>query len=64
MSIPEKVIIAELEDELPPVSMELLFPSVTESIVVYGGTVSTVQLNEAGDEPLFATLSSDNTLNV
>jgi hypothetical protein len=34
VSIPEKVIIVELEDELPPVLMELLFPSVTESIVV------------------------------
>jgi hypothetical protein len=64
VSIPEKVIIAELEDELPPVTMELLFPSLKESIVVVGGTVSTVQLNEAGDVPLFPTLSSDNTLNV
>ena len=58
MSIPEKLIIAALEEELPPVSMELSFPSVTESIMVLGDTVSTVQFNDAGVGFIFPTLSS------
>src|SRR6478735_11688147 len=64
LSSPENVITAEFEDELPPLTMELLLPSVAESILVDGATVSTVQLREAGDGSLFPTLSSDNTLKV
>src|SRR5580765_4584724 len=64
LSSPENIIIAEFEEELPPLIMELLLPSVAESILVDGATVSTVQLREAGEGSLFATLSSDNTLNV
>ena len=44
--------------------MELLLPSVAESILVDGATVSTVQLCESGDGSLFPTLSSDSTLKV
>src|SRR6476646_8476678 len=64
LSSPENVITAEFEEELPPLTMELLLPSVAESILVDGATVSTVQLREAGEGSLFATLSSDNTLKV
>jgi hypothetical protein len=64
LSSPENIIIAEFEEELPPLIMELLLPSVAESILVDGATVSTVQLREAGEGSLFATLSSDNTLKV
>jgi hypothetical protein len=39
--------------------MALLLPSVAESIIVVGATVSTVQLNEAGLGLRFPTLSSD-----
>ena len=59
LSNPENVIIAELEEELPPLIRELLLPSVAESILVDGATVSTVQLSEAGVGSLFPTLSSD-----
>src|SRR6476659_1872738 len=52
LSSPENIITAEFEEELPPLIME------------DGATVSTVQLREAGEGSLFATLSSDNTLNV
>jgi hypothetical protein len=54
----------ELDLVLPPLVMALLLPSVAEVMFVVGAAVSTVQLNEAGDEPLFPALSSDNTLNV
>jgi hypothetical protein len=54
----------DVEVVLPPVVTVFLLPSMAEVIEVVGGTVSTVQLNEAGDEPLFPALSSDNTLNV
>src|SRR6476469_2292496 len=64
LSSPENIIIAEFEEELPPLTMELLLPSVAESILVDGATVSTVQPREAGEGSLFATLSSDNTLKV
>src|SRR6476619_2925634 len=64
LSSPENIIIAEFEEELPPLTMELLLPSVAESILVDGATVSTVQLREAGEGSLFPTLSSDNTLKV
>jgi hypothetical protein len=47
----------ELEDELSPASMTLLFPSVAESMVVVGGDVSTVHVNDAEEGSLFPTLS-------
>ena len=47
----------ELEDELPPASMTLLFPSVAESMVVVGGDVSTVHVNDAEEGSIFPTLS-------
>ena len=49
---------------LPPAVTLFLFPSIAEVIEVDGGRVSMVQLNDAGDEPLFPTLSSGNTLKV
>ena len=64
VSVPEKVTVAILDEELPPVVIWFSLPSITESIVVVGDTVSTVQLNEVGVEPLFPTLSSDITLKV
>src|SRR5206468_10407075 len=64
VSLPEKANVMEVDLVVPALVTALLFPSVAEVMEVFGGTVSTVQLNEAGDEPLFPTLSSDNTLNV
>ena len=64
LSVPEKLKVMEVEVVLPPVVTVFLLPSMAEVIEVVGGTVSTVQLNEAGVEPLFPALSSDNTLNV
>ena len=49
----------EVDSVVLPLVTALLLPSVAEFMEVVGGTVSTVQLNEAGDEPLFPTLSSD-----
>ena len=64
VSLPENANVIEVDLVLPPLAMELLLPSVAESILVVGAAVSTVQLSEAGDGSLFPTLSSDNTLNV
>src|SRR5206468_686767 len=62
VSLPEKAKVMEVDLVVPALVTALLFPSVAEFMEVFGGTVSTVQLNEAGDGPLFPTLSSDNTL--
>src|SRR5512134_753468 len=59
VSLPENVKVIDVESVLPSLVTTLLLPSVAESILAIGATVSTVQLNEAGDEPLFPTLSSD-----
>ena len=64
VSLPENAKVMDVDVVLPPVVTVFLFPSMAEVIEVVGGAVSMVQLNEAGDEPLFPTLSSDNTLNV
>ena len=59
VSLPEKAKVMEVDLVVPLLVTALLLPSVAEFMEVFGGTVSTVQLNEAGDEPLFPTLSSD-----
>src|ERR1044071_8092060 len=59
VSLPENANVMEVDLVVPPLATALLLPSVAEFMEVFGGTVSTVQLNEAGDEPLFPTLSSD-----
>jgi hypothetical protein len=57
LSMAENPNIAVLEDVLPPFLMVDPFPSEVETIEVRGGTVSTVQLNDASDRSLFPTLS-------
>jgi len=47
----------ELDEVLPPVLTIVPFPSVAESIIASGGTVSTVQVNEEVGL-IFPTLSS------
>jgi hypothetical protein len=59
VSLPENLIVIDADLVLPSLVTVLLLPSVAESTLVVGDAVSTVQLNEAGDEPLFPTLSSD-----
>ena len=53
---------AMFEDVFSPEAIIDLLPSVAERIEVSGGTVSMVQLNDAGDGSLFDELSSENTL--
>ena len=64
VSLPEKAKVMEVDLVVPLLVTALLLPSVAEFMEVFGGTVSTVQLNEAGVEALFPALSSDSTLNV
>ena len=59
VSLPENANVMEVDLVVPALVTALLLPSVAEFMEVFGGTVSTVQLNRAGDEPLFPTLSSD-----
>src|SRR5512145_891215 len=56
-SIPEKLNIIELHVVLPPVLTIVPLPSVAESIIASGGTVSTVQANAEGGL-ILPTLSS------
>ena len=55
---------AKFEDVFSPEVIIDLLPSVADRIELSGGTVSIVQLNDAGDGSLFDELSSDNTLKV
>jgi hypothetical protein len=64
VSLAENAKVIELDDVLPPACTEVLFPSIAESTVVEGDTVSIVHVNVAGDGSLLVELSSDNTLNV
>ena len=57
VSLPEKAKVMEVDLVVPALVTALLLPSVAEFIEVFGDTVSTVQLNEACDEPLFPALS-------
>ena len=47
VSLPENVKVIEFDLVLPSVVMAVLLPSVAESILAVGDTVSTVQLNKA-----------------
>jgi hypothetical protein len=49
----------DVDEVLPPAATAFLFPSMTELKEVFGGTVSIVQINEAGDASSFPTLSED-----
>src|SRR5206468_10141317 len=64
VSLPENAKVMEVDLVVPALVTALLFPSVAEFMEVFGGTVSTVQLNDEGAEALFPTLSSDNILSV
>src|SRR3546814_9324998 len=64
VSLAENAKVIELDDVLPSACTEVLFPSIAETTVVEGDTVSTVHVKAAGDGSLFVELSSDNTLNV
>ena len=57
-SLPENSNITELDLVPLLLAIELLLPSVAELIIVVGGTVSIVQLNEDGAGFIFPTLSS------
>src|SRR6476620_5706724 len=57
LSVPENANVSELDDVLPPVLTVDLLPSIAESIEVSGATVSTVQLNNAGEGFIFPELS-------
>jgi hypothetical protein len=54
----------ELELELVPLATMALLPSIAAVIDVVGDTVSTFQVNDAGDGLIFPTLSWALTLNV
>ena len=64
VSLPENPSVIDFDLVLLPLVILLLLPSTAVLIVVMGGTVSTVQLNDAGDGSLFADLSSDITLKI
>ena len=64
MSLAVNAKVIELEDVLSPVRRDVLLPSIAETRVVLGGTVSMVHVNEAGVGSLFVELSSERTLKV
>jgi hypothetical protein len=64
VSFAEKAKVIELDEVFPPVCIEVLFPSMAETIVVEGDIVSTVHVNVAGVGSLLVELSSERTLNV
>jgi hypothetical protein len=64
VSLPEKAKVIEVDLVLPPLVTELWLTSTIEFIMVVGGVVSTVHLNNAGERSLFVEVSSDNTAKV
>src|SRR6476469_3655669 len=64
LSVPENANVSDLDDVLPPVLTADLLPSIAESIVVSGATVSTVQLNRVGEGFVFPALSLAVALNI
>src|SRR5678816_2249361 len=64
VSLPENSNDMELELVLVPLATMVLLPSVAALIDVVGDRVSTFQVNDAGDELIFPTLSCALTLNV
>ena len=63
-SVAEKAMVMVFDLVLLLFATKLLFPSVTELMVVFGGFVFTVQMNAVGVGHSFPTLSSDLTSNV
>ena len=64
VSSPENSKDIESELVMVPLSRIVLFPSTALLIVVVGATVSTVQVNEAGEKLIFPTWSTALTLSV
>src|SRR5688572_29280335 len=64
VSSPENSNDIESESVMVPLSKMVLFPSIALLIVVLGATVSTVQVNEAGEKLIFPTWSTALTLNL
>ena len=50
VSLPENVKVIDVDLVLLPLVTALLLPSVAELIEVVGGVVSTVQVNDAGED--------------
>src|SRR5918995_6339242 len=61
LSVPEKVNAILVDSVLEPSVKVLLLSSFAESIIVSGGTVSTVHVKDAGDGSLLSELSNDTT---
>jgi hypothetical protein len=59
VSVPEIVSSILLDSVLEPLAIVLLLPSLAELMIVSGGTVSTVQVNDAGDLSSLPELSVD-----
>ena len=59
VSVPEKANVMDVDEVFPSAATAFLFPSMTELKEVFGGTVSIVQINDAGDASSFPTLSED-----
>jgi len=49
VSVPETVSSILVDSVFEPLDIVLLLPSLAELMIVSGGTVSTVQVNDAGD---------------
>src|SRR4249919_3277694 len=58
VSLPENINVIEVDLVLLPLVTVALLPSMAESMVVEGGVVSTVHVNDDGDGLIFPTLSS------
>src|ERR687891_103810 len=63
-SVPEKANVILVNSVLEPSVNVLLLPSFAESIIVSGGTVSTVHVKDDGDKSLLSELSTDITSNI
>jgi hypothetical protein len=63
-SVPVKVNSIEVDELLSLFSNVWLLPSVIELMELNGGIVSTVQLNEIGDDLILPTLSLENNFRV
>ena len=59
VSVPENENVMDVDEVFPFAATAFLFPSMTELKEVFGGTVSIVQINDAGDASSFPTLSED-----
>ena len=64
VGLPENVKVIESDGVVPSSSTELSSPSVAESMLVSGGVVSTVHVNESGSGSSFPAKSTAATVNV